>query len=162
MGVAAGSLLLVMALTPATRRQPTLWGFEWRKSSTRCGLHLAEAGPQWAGAWKCHLANTDSADVDKIRAEAWLNVSVATPARAEVRVTGGRGAGRGEVEVVWGRQLEAACEVVTPGSPPPVLRVSLETEEANSSGAVAGDPAANLTYFPTLAESGSRCVASSK
>ena len=69
--------------------------------------------------------------------------------------------GRGEVEVVWGRQLEAACEVVTPGSPPPVLRVSLETEEANSS-AVAGDPAANLTYFPTLAESGSRCVASSK
>ena len=75
------------------------------------------------------------------------------------RVTGGRGAGRGEVEGGWGRQLEAACEVITPGSPPPVLRVSLETEEANSSAAVAGDTAASLTYFPTLAESGSRCVA---
>ena len=48
-------------------RQPTLWGFEWRKSSTRCGLHIPRISGQWAGQWKCHLANTDSTDVDKIR-----------------------------------------------------------------------------------------------
>ena len=48
-------------------RQPTLWGFEWRKSSTRCGLHIPRVSGQWAGQWKCHLANTDSIELDKIR-----------------------------------------------------------------------------------------------
>ena len=50
-------------------RQPTLWGFEWRKSSTRCGLHIPRVSGQWAGQWKCHLANTDSVELDKIRSD---------------------------------------------------------------------------------------------
>ena len=48
-------------------REPTVWGFQWRKSSTRCGLHFAQAEPEVGGRWKCHLANTDSRELEKIR-----------------------------------------------------------------------------------------------
>ena len=48
-------------------REETVWGFQWRKSSTRCGLHVARAGVGEGGSWKCHLADTDSLEVDKIR-----------------------------------------------------------------------------------------------
>lgn len=48
-------------------RQDSGWGFQWRKSSTRCGLRVPAAGPQHAGKWKCHLANTEEVEVEKIR-----------------------------------------------------------------------------------------------
>ena len=49
------------------RREATVWGFEWRKSSTRCGLHMPEVTEAAGGEWKCHLANTDSRELEKIR-----------------------------------------------------------------------------------------------
>ena len=48
-------------------REPTVWGFQWRKSSTRCGLHFSQVGLEAGGRWKCHLANTDSRELEKIR-----------------------------------------------------------------------------------------------
>ena len=50
-------------------REDTVWGFQWRKSSTRCGLHVSMAEVGMEGSWKCHLADTDSQEVDKIRLE---------------------------------------------------------------------------------------------
>ena len=47
--------------------ETTVWGFQWRKSSTRCGLHVSRAKVLMEGTWKCHLADTDSKEVDKIR-----------------------------------------------------------------------------------------------
>ena len=44
-----------------------MWGFEWRKSSTRCGLHFSKVTEEAGGDWKCHLANTDSRELEKIR-----------------------------------------------------------------------------------------------
>ena len=48
-------------------REETVWGFQWRKSSTRCGLHVSMAEVEMEGGWKCHLADTDSTEVEKIR-----------------------------------------------------------------------------------------------
>ena len=48
-------------------REETLWGFQWRKSSTRCGLHFSEVEVGRGGRWKCHLANTDSRELENIR-----------------------------------------------------------------------------------------------
>lgn len=48
-------------------RQATMWGFEWRKSSTRCGLHVPNVTVAMSGQWKCHMANTDSQELEKIR-----------------------------------------------------------------------------------------------
>ena len=47
-------------------REETVWGFQWRKSSTRCGLHVSRAEVGMGGGWKCHLADTDSQEVEKI------------------------------------------------------------------------------------------------
>ena len=48
-------------------REETVWGWQWRKTSTRCGPHVARAGVGEGGRWKCHLADTDSMEVDKMR-----------------------------------------------------------------------------------------------
>ena len=36
-------------------------------SNIRCGLHVSQVSPQWSGKYKCHLANTDSTELEKIR-----------------------------------------------------------------------------------------------
>ena len=48
-------------------REETVWGFQWRKSSTRCGLHVSSVDVDMGGRWKCHLADTDSKDLETIR-----------------------------------------------------------------------------------------------
>ena len=35
-------------------------GFNWLKSSTRCGLIVHNVDLAWSGTWKCHLADTSS------------------------------------------------------------------------------------------------------
>ena len=47
--------------------EETVWGFQWRKSSTRCGLHVERASAELRGAWKCHLADTDAMTSDNMR-----------------------------------------------------------------------------------------------
>ena len=46
--------------------QPSGMGFDWKKSNTRCGLHVESTDKSWEGAWKCHLAVTDSVSTDDI------------------------------------------------------------------------------------------------
>ena len=35
-------------------------GFDWLKSSTRCGIIVTNVDMAWSGTWKCHLADTSS------------------------------------------------------------------------------------------------------
>ena len=48
-------------------REETVWGFQWRKSSTRCGFHVSTAEVEFRGSWKCHLADTDTLGSDRMR-----------------------------------------------------------------------------------------------
>ena len=41
-------------------REDTVWGFQWRKTSTRCGLYMENISLEFRGSWKCHLADTDA------------------------------------------------------------------------------------------------------
>ena len=53
----------------------TVWGFQWRKSSTRCGLHIKNISLEFRGSWKCHLADTDALASAKMRQVSYLYTS---------------------------------------------------------------------------------------
>ena len=47
--------------------EETVWGFHWRKSSTKCGLQVSKAVAEVKGAWKCHLADTNAEGSENMR-----------------------------------------------------------------------------------------------
>ena len=96
-----------------------------------------------------------------VRAEAWLEVEVATPATVEVELLVEERTGR----VVWGEEVEVLCSTTTPGNPPAILQLSLITANSSSSSSseqptlesqeLAG-PSLSASYSPALEESGAR------
>ena len=85
-----------------------------------------------------------------------MSVSVATPAKARITVTGDSSEEEEEeVRVVWGQEIEVECGLVTTGDPAPSLRLSLNGSH-EASEAFGQNGVARLKYFPTLQESGSR------
>ena len=131
-------------------REATLWGFQWRKSSTRCGLHVPAAKVQLEGSWKCHLADTDAPEVENIRDERWSSVEVARPATpllslppASVR--------EGALEVVWGQEVTVGCSA--PGGVPPA-EVALSLEKTTDQAELGSGSRAQVAYYPSVRETG--------
>jgi len=134
-------------------REETVWGFQWRKSSTRCGLHVSSVDVEMGGRWKCHLADTDSKDLETIRDEAWLEVMVAVPAKVILNLSNTNG----KILVEKGEALQVGCSVEEAGHPSPKVQLRLN----RSSELVPLESGLEtVQYFPTLEESGSEfsCV----
>jgi len=131
-------------------REATVWGFQWRKSSTRCGLHVAEAKASVAGRWKCHLAHTDAEEVSQIRDERWTSVLVAHPAKPVLSLPA-NAVQQGALESVWGGEVAITCSAPG-GLPQASVALSLEKEEDKAE--LGQGTRAQVSYYPTLRETG--------
>ena len=83
-----------------------------------------------------------------VRAEAWVEVEVASPATVEVEVVEGD-------TVEWGQEVEVLCSASS-GHPPPRLQLSLLNSSGPAVESQAGPGTARLSHFPALEESGAR------
>jgi len=131
-------------------REATVWGFQWRKSSTRCGLHVAEAKANVGGRWKCHLAHTDAAEVSQIRDERWSTVLVAHPAKPVLSLPTAA-VQQGALETVWGGEVAVGCSA--PGGLPQAS-VALTLEKETDKADLGHGTRAQVSYYPTLRETG--------
>ena len=93
-------------------------------------------------------------DTVNVRAEAWISVEVARPAAVKLHVTGQEE--EEVVRVVWGEEVSVRCSPRDSGHPPPVLQLSLLNSSAEAAEESQAGSEAELSYFPTLQESGAR------
>lgn len=139
-------------LTTAKGGDATVWGFDWKKTSNRCGIHFQKVEVSQAGTWKCQLADTDAEDKENIRDEREMELEVATPSQVELVLPA-------SLTLRWGEGADLSCQPTHLGWPQPSLRLVRDSRTGERKELASGVNI-SLTYTPDVQEDGSvfRCL----